>query len=412
MAASQFLCGMQNIRLGILREGKVPADHRVPLIPEHCQELLQQYGSLEIYVQPSSIRCFPESAYQRAGCIISEDLSDCDILMGVKEVPIVDLVPGKTYLFFSHTIKRQSYNRKLLQQLLKKGIRMIDYEMLTFDNGKRAVAFGHFAGVVGAHNGLLTYGRHTRQFQLKPATSFRDYAELRSSYTGLNLPPMKVVVTGTGRVGAGAVEMLSVAGLRKVRPEEFLTETFEDAVYCELRSKEMYRHRDGRPWQSAHFYAHPEEYVSIFKPFTQVADLMINTIYWDPKAPVFFSKEEMKSPDFSIKTIADITCDIDGSIPSTLRASTIPDPVYGYDPQTESETYAFAPGSIDMMAVDNLPCELPVDASREFSYNLVKHVMHLLLGPQRHPMIERATICKAGQLTDPFEYLYAGYAEA
>lgn len=403
---------MQNIRLGILREGKVPPDHRVPLIPEHCQELLQQYGSLEIYVQPSSIRCFPESAYQRAGCIISEDLSDCDILMGVKEVPIVDLVPGKTCLFFSHTIKRQPYNRKLLQQLLKKGIRMIDYEMLTFDNGKRAVAFGHFAGVVGAHNGLLTYGRHTRQYQLKPAHSFRDYAELRSSYTGVTLPPMKVVVTGTGRVGAGAVEMLSVAGLRKVRPEEFLTESFEDAVYCELRSKEMYRHRDGQPWQSAHFYAHPEEYVSIFKPFTQVADLMINTIYWDPKAPVFFSKEEMKSPDFSIKTIADITCDIDGSIPSTLRASTIPDPVYGYDPQTESETYAFAPGSIDMMAVDNLPCELPVDASREFSYNLVKHVMHLLLGTQQHPMIERATITREGQLTPAFDYLHEGYAEA
>ena len=403
---------MQNIRLGILREGKVPPDHRVPLIPEHCQELLQQYGSLEIYVQPSSIRCFPESAYQRAGCIISEDLSNCDILMGVKEVPIVDLVPGKTYLFFSHTIKRQPYNRKLLQQLLKKGIRMIDYEMLTFDNGKRAVAFGHFAGVVGAHNGLLTYGRHTRQYQLKPAHSFRDYAELRASYTGVTLPPMKVVVTGTGRVGAGAVEMLSVAGLRKVRPEEFLTESFEDAVYCELRSKEMYRHRDGQPWQSAHFYAHPEEYVSIFKPFTQVADLMINTIYWDPKAPEFFSKEEMKSPDFSIKTIADITCDIDGSIPSTLRASTIPDPVYGYDPQTESETYAFAPGSIDMMAVDNLPCELPVDASREFSYNLVKHVMHLLLGTQRHPMIERATITREGQLTPAFDYLYEGYAEA
>ncbi len=331
--------------------------------------------------------------------------------MGVKEVPIADLVPGKTYLFFSHTIKRQPYNRKLLQQLLKKGIRMIDYEMLTFDNGKRAVAFGHFAGVVGAHNGLLTYGRHTRQFQLKPAHSFRDYAELRSSYTGVTLPPMKVVVTGTGRVGAGAVEMLSVAGLRKVRPEEFLTETFEDAVYCELRSKEMYRHRDGQPWQSAHFYAHPEEYVSIFAPFSQVADLMINTIYWDPKAPVFFSKEEMKSPDFNIKTIADITCDIDGSIPSTLRASTIPDPVYGYDPQSESETYAFAPGSIDMMAVDNLPCELPVDASREFSYNLVKHVMHLLLSPHQHPMIERATICSAGQLTPAFDYLHEGYAE-
>ena len=410
-AKQPFFCSMQTIRLGILREGKVPPDHRVPLIPEHCQELLQQYGHLEILVQPSDIRCFSESAYQRAGCIVSEDLSSCDILMGVKEVPVSLLVPNKTYLFFSHTIKKQPYNRKLLQELLKLRIKMIDYELLTFENGKRAVAFGHFAGVVGTHNGLMTYGHRTGKFHLKPAHSFRDYAEMRATYTSLNLPPMKVVVAGTGRVGAGAVEMLSVAGLRMVSAQEFLSEDFNEAVYCELRSKDMYRHRDNRPWDGAHFHAHPEEYVSIFAPYTEVADLMINTIYWAPKAPVFFSKADMKQPGFNIKTIADITCDIEGSIPSTLRASTIPDPVYGYDPQTEAETLAFSSGSIDVMAVDNLPCELPVDASREFSYNLVKHVMHLLLSPQQHPMIERATITNNGGLTPAFAYLGPGYGE-
>jgi len=401
---------MQSIRLGILREGKVPSDHRVPLIPEHCQELLQQYGSLEILVQPSDIRCFAESAYQRAGCIISEDLSSCDVLMGVKEILVSLLMPNKTYLFFSHTIKKQSYNRKLLQKMLQLHIRMIDYELLTFDNGKRAVAFGHFAGVVGSHNGLLTYGRRTGKFHLQPAHSFRDYAEMRASYTGINLPPMKVVVAGTGRVGAGAVEMLSVAGLRKVSPQEFLTEDFNEAVYCELRSKDMYKHRENRSWDGTHFHTHPEEYVSIFEPYTQVADLMINTIYWSPKAPAFFSKDDMKQPGFSIKTIADITCDIEGSIPSTLRASTIPDPVYGYDPQKETETLPFGPGSVDVMAVDNLPCELPVDASREFSYNLVKHVMHLLLSSDKHPMMARATITHAGSLTPDFAYLGPGYA--
>jgi saccharopine dehydrogenase (NAD+, L-lysine-forming) len=401
---------MQNLRLGIIREGKVPHDHRVPLIPQHCQELLQQYGQLEILVQPSDIRCYPESAYQQAGCIISEDLGSCDILMGVKEVPVSLLIPHKTYLFFSHTIKKQPYNRKLLQEMLRQRIRMIDYELLTFDNGKRAVAFGHYAGVVGAHNGLLTYGRRTRQYQLKPAHSFRDYAEMRASYTGLTLPPMKVVVTGTGRVGAGAVEMLNVAGLRMVSPDEFLKESFNEAVYCELRSKDMYRHRDGLPWDGAHFHAHPAQYISTFAPYTRVADLMINTIFWAPEAPVFFSKADMRQPDFSIRTIADVTCDIEGSIPSTLRASTIPDPVYGYDPHTEAESLPFTEGTIDVMAVDNLPCELPVDASREFSYNLVKHVMHLLLAQHLHPMIERATICSEGALMPAFAYLGPGYA--
>lgn len=401
---------MQNIRLGILREGKVPPDHRVPLIPEHCQELLQQYGFLEIYVQPSAIRCFPESDYQRAGCIIAEDLSHCHILMGVKEVPTALLLPDTTYLFFSHTIKRQPYNRKLLQEMLRRRIRMIDYELITFENGKRAVAFGHFAGVVGTHNGLLTYGKRTGSFQLKPAHSFRDYAEMRASYTGIELPAMKIVVAGTGRVGAGAIEMLNMAGIRRVEKEEFLQETFAEPVYTDLRSKDMYRHRDGRAWDGAHFHAHPAEYESTFAPYTRVADLFINTIYWDPKAPVFFSKADMRAPDFRIKTIADVTCDIEGSIPSTLRASTIADPVYGYDPLTEKETLPFAPGSIDVMAVDNLPCEIPVDASREFSYNLLKHVMHLLLTADDHPMIERATICSEGELMPAFTYLGPGYA--
>ncbi|MFN3529123.1 MAG: NAD(P)-dependent oxidoreductase [Bacteroidia bacterium] len=401
---------MQNIRLGIIREGKVPPDHRVPLIPQHCQELLQQYGGLEILVQPSDIRCFPESAYEQAGCIISEDLSSCDILMGVKEVPVSLLLANKTYLFFSHVIKRQPYNRKLMQALLQKKIRMIDYELITFDNGKRAVAFGHYAGVVGTHNGLLAYGQRTKAYQLKPAHAFRDYAEMRASYTGINLPPMKVVVTGTGRVGAGAVEMLSVAGLRKVRPEEFLQESFREAVYCELRSKDLYRHKNDLSWDGAHFHAHPSEYVSIFAPYCRVADLMINTIFWDPRAPVFFTKADMREADFNIKTIADITCDIEGSIPSTLRASTIPDPVYGYDPIRETETNPYALGAIDVMAVDNLPCELPVDASKEFSYNLVKYVMHLLLSGGEHDMIERASICSHGALRAPFEYLGRGYA--
>lgn len=398
-------CSMKKISIGILREGKVPPDHRVPLIPEHCSQLLQAYPQLEILVQPSPIRCIPEQEYSTAGCEITEDLSRCDILMGVKEVPIDQLIAGKTYLFFSHTIKKQAYNRSLLQTLLQKQIRMIDYEVITFENGKRAVAFGHFAGVVGTHNGLMAYGKRSGAFHIKPAHACKDYAELRSLYTGLNLPPIKIAVTGTGRVGAGALELLHLAGVKPVTVEEFLFQNFDEAVYVELRSKDLYRHKQNRPFESSHFHAFPSEYVSTFHPFISVTDLLINTIYWDPSAPRFFSKEDMRSSDFSIKTIADITCDIDGSIPSTIRASSIAAPFYGYDPHTEMETLPFLPQVVDVMAIDNLPCELPKDASREFSYNLLQYVMEQLITDQNSAMMNRATICINGKLSNRFEYL-------
>ncbi len=398
-------CTMKKISIGLLREGKVPPDHRVPLIPEHCAKLLQQYPQLEIVLQPSNIRCFAEQEYATAGCVVDEDLSRCDILMGVKEVPIEDLLPGKTYLFFSHTIKKQVYNRSLLQALLERKIRMIDYEVITFDNGKRAVAFGHFAGVVGTHNGLRAYGQRTGAFHIKAAHECKDYAELRSLYTGINLPPIKIAVTGTGRVGAGALELLHLAGVQPVTVEEFLFQNFDEPVYVELRSKDLYRHKHNRPFESSHFHAFPGEYDSIFHPFTSVTDLLINTIYWDPSAPRFFSKSDMRSLDFNIKTIADITCDIDGSIPSTLRSSSIAAPFYGYNPMTEEETAPFLAHVVDVMAIDNLPCELPKDASREFSYNLLQYVMDQLIVDQNSAMMNRATICIDGKLSSRFEYL-------
>lgn len=396
---------MKFICIGIVREGKVPHDHRVPLIPEHCEQLLLNYPELKIKVQPSPIRCYPESDYAAVGCEINEDLSDCDILMGVKEVPVSQLIENKTYLFFSHTIKKQSYNRHLLQQLLKLNIRMVDYEVITFETGKRAVAFGHYAGVVGTHNGLRAYGIRSSQFQLKPAHQCHDYAELRSLYTGLNLSPIKIAVTGTGRVGSGALEMLHVAGVKSVSIDEYLFQEFDSPVYVELRSKDLYRHKNQRPFESAHFHEFPEEYVSIFKPFLSVTDLLVNTIYWDPKAPIFFTKADMREANFKVKTIADITCDIDGSIPSTIRASSIADPFYGFNPFSETETKPFVPESIDVMAVDNLPCELPRDASREFSYNLLQYVMDKLIRNPEDEMIGRASICRDGELTAKFSYL-------
>lgn len=397
----------QSISIGIIHEGKVPVDHRVALIPEHAGLLLRQYPGLRIFVQPSPIRSFSVEEYQAYGVEISDDLSHCDILLGVKEVPINQLIPGKTYLFFSHTIKKQAHNQKLIRALLEKNIRMIDYETLTFENGRRAVAFGHFAGIVGAHNGLLAYGRRTGQFTLKPAHECEDYAELRALYSSIKLPPMKIAVTGSGRVGSGAIELLNVAGVTMVTPKELLKEEFDEAVYTVLRPKELYKPLDEkREWDAEYFYAHPQKHRSRFMKYARVSDLMINTIYWDVRTPRHFSLQDMASPEFKIKTIADISCDIDGSVPATMRSTTIADPVMGYDPYKKEETTPYTPKSIDIMAVDNLPCELPRDASHEFSHNLISHVLpELLANGQVTPMIERATITQDGQLGKHYQYL-------
>ncbi len=397
----------QSISIGIIHEGKVPIDHRVALIPEHAGQLLRQYSGLRIFVQPSPLRSFSSEEYQAYGVELSDDLSHCDILLGVKEVPIDMLIPGKTYLFFSHTIKKQAHNQKLIQALLEKQITMIDYETLTFDNGRRAVAFGHFAGIVGAHNGLLAYGRRTGKFSLKAAHHCEDYAELRALYSSIKLPAMKIVVTGSGRVGSGAIELLNAAGVTMVTPKELLKEHFSEAVYSVLRPKELYKPLDeNRDWDADYFYAHPQEHRSRFMKYARVSDLMINTIYWDVRTPRHFRLDDMALPEFKMKTIADISCDIGGSVPATLRSTTISDPVMGYNPHTRQETAPYSPESIDIMAVDNLPCELPRDASHEFSHNLISHVLpELLMKGAESVMIEKATITQNGQLGKYYTYL-------
>jgi alanine dehydrogenase len=395
------------LTIGIIREGKVPVDHRVALCPEHVGLLLKKYPGLKVIVQPSPIRCYSEEEYKQVGAEINEDLSSCDLLLGVKEVPISMLMDGKAYLFFSHTIKKQAHNKKLLQAILEKDIRMIDYETLTFDNGRRAVAFGHFAGIVGAHNGLMAYGKRTGSFSLKPAFECEDYADMRAQYASLTFPKMKIAVAGSGRVGSGAVELLNAAGIEMVTPREFLKEEFNYAVYTELRSKDLYKHINPlNDWDNNDFHANPQNYKSRFDKYAKVTDLFINTVFWDIKAPRHFEIADMTKKDFRIKTIADISCDIDGSVPATIRATTIQDPVFGFDPFTKTEVKPYQASAIDIMAVDNLPCELPRDASHEFSHNLVSHVLpNILEHGYEHTMIDRATIAFQGKLNHPYTYL-------
>ncbi|MEL7123801.1 MAG: NAD(P)-dependent oxidoreductase [Bacteroidota bacterium] len=392
--------------IGIIREGKVPPDSRVPLSPEQCQQIQENHPDVTIKVEPSPGRCFPDSAYEAAGIQLTTDLSDCDLLMGVKEVPIDQLIPNKTYCFFSHTIKAQAYNRKLLLAIMEKNIRLIDYEVLTDDKGKRLIAFGRFAGMVGAHNALYTYGKRSRLFELKRMKDMYDYAEAQAAYKQYKWPNIKIVLTGTGRVGKGAAEVLRDMGIREVTPEAFLKEEFDEAVFTQLRVPYYIKSKDGQPFETKDYYSSPEDFVSNFKPFTEISDIMINGIFWDNKAPAFFTKEEMKEETFKIEVIADVTCDIApiSSIPSTLYASTIADPVFGYDPEKEEAVAPYQEEGIDMMTIDNLPNELPRDASRAFGEQFISHILPEFQKVQSD-LLDRATIAVDGQLGQHFGYL-------
>lgn len=393
------------IRFGIIREGKTPPDSRVPLTPEQCKAIQRQY-EVDLTVQPSPGRCYTDAEYQKAAVQMSEALEDREVLLGVKEVPIDQLIPNKTYLFFSHTIKQQAYNRDLLQAVVAKNIRLIDYEVLTDEKGQRLIAFGKFAGMVGAHNALLTYGLRTGAFDLPRMHSFYDYAATKAAYQKMSWPNIKIVLTGTGRVGNGAALVLRDMGIREVSAEDFLAQNFEETVFTQLKVKDYVAHRRGIPFTPQDFYKKPADYQSIFAPFTKVADVMINGIYWDNDAPAFFSVKEMQAPDWKMNVIADVTCDIApvSSIPSTLRASTIAEPFFGFDPETGQEIPAFSGSGVDMMTIDNLPNELPRDASKAFGAQFIAHILPEFFKSDSDILL-RATVAQQGDLGPHFEYL-------
>ncbi|MEM9886905.1 MAG: NAD(P)-dependent oxidoreductase [Bacteroidota bacterium] len=393
------------MKIGIIKEGKIPADARVPLTPEQCR-YVQNHFPVEVLIEPSNNRIFEDEEYKEAHLTLSTAMQSCDVLMGVKEVPISQLIPDKTYFFFSHTIKEQAYNRDLLRAILDKNIRLIDYEVLTNNKGQRLIAFGRFAGMVGAHNALWTYGKRTGAFELKRMKDHRDYAEAKAYYKAVNFPALKIVLTGTGRVGMGAASVLRDMGIKGVPPQDFLSKEYEQAVFTQLVCNDYAERKDGSAFDKATFFEQPEKFKSKFDAYAKASNIMINGIYWDNKAPAFFTKEDMKSDDFNIKVIADVTCDIApvSSIPSTLRPSTIADPVFGYDPQQEAETEAFRSSSIDMMTIDNLPNELPRDASAAFGEQFMEHILPELLQDDSE-IIERATVAVNGRLGKYFRYL-------
>lgn len=392
------------LTIGLIREGKIPADNRVALTPAQCRWIKMNVPELRIIVQTSPTRCFSDDEYKRAGLPVVEDMTECDVLLGIKEVPKDQLIPDKTYFFFSHTKKLQPYNQGLLMEMVKKKITMIDYECLEHEDGKRIIGFGFFAGVVGAHNGMMAYGNRTKEYKLMKVNSNQNLQHLIHTYFGLKLPNLRITVTGSGRVAHGILEIMNLLGITEVEPDEYLSRKFVYPVYVHLKGSDLYKRKDNGSYSREDFHNNPSDYECLYKNYIHSTDILMNGIYWEQHIPRLFDMEDIRDPKFSIKTIADITDDMGGSVPCNLGDSTIEDPVYGVDRNSFEKIAPYQHNGIDIMAVGNLPNELPKDASRYFGEHMIKFILRDLIDGNSD-ILKRATILDKGNLTPLYSYM-------
>ena len=394
------------LKIGLIREGKIPSDSRVALTPAQCKWLHKNFEDVKVTVQQSSSRCYSDKEYQLAGVTVQEDISDCDVLLGIKEVPVDMLIAGKTYLFFSHTKKLQSYNQKLIETIAAKKITLIDYECLEHEDGTRIIGFGFFAGIVGAHNGMMAYGNRTGLFKLQRVGTVNSFQKLIHTYFGLKVPVIKIAVTGSGRVAHGVLEIMNLLGIHEVEADEYLEKKFSYPVYVHLKGADLYMHKRTGKYSRDNFHEHPENYGCKFINYVSETTILLNGIYWNKDIPRLFEMEDMAKPGFNITTIADITDDMHGSVPCNLGDTTIENPIYGVDRNSFERTGPYLPNSIDVMAVGNLPNELPRDASRYFGEQLIKFVLDDVRKGSSET-INKATIIKEGLVNEPFSYMKA-----
>jgi alanine dehydrogenase len=393
------------MKIGIIKECKTPPDERVALTPIQIKQISEAHPQLDIVVQRSPIRRIADAEYAQEGVALVDDVNDCDILIGVKEVPKENLIPNKTYFFFSHTIKMQPYNRDLLRKVMEQGITLIDWECLTDEQGNRLIGFGRYAGIVGAYNGFRAFGLKENAFSLKEAHLCRDKEELDAQLRAITLPPMKILLTGRGKVAKGSMETLSALNIRKVSIVEYIDNEFDEPVYAQITFLDYFERKDGGEMQSSHFFEFPEMYQSKFMHFARYTDFLIAGHYWDSEAPFLFTRTDARNEEFRIKLVADISCDIDGPVASTLRPSTISNPFYGYNPETETEVAFDAKDAITVMAVDNLPCELPRDASSDFGSMFTKSVLPHILSADEVGLLNRGSITINGAINETYSYL-------
>ncbi|MCH8533883.1 MAG: NAD(P)-dependent oxidoreductase [Flavobacteriaceae bacterium] len=394
------------MKFGIIKERKNPPDRRVVFSPEKISQLQKKYPQLEFVVEASDIRIFKDQDYQDLGIPVVQNMEDCDVLLGVKEVPKTALIPNKKYFFFSHTIKKQSYNRDLLKEILAKNIELYDHEVITKENGARLIGFGRYAGLVGAYNGFRLMGQRDQLFDLPKAENLPDLEAMKAALNEIQLPAdLKICLTGLGKVAKGAKEILDHLNIKQVTPENYLQQNFAEAVYTQIDVLDYNKRKDGKSGNKKEFFKDPSGYISDFMRFAKVTDYFIAGHFYGDGAPYLFTREDAKKPDFKINLVADVSCDIDGPVASTIRPSTIADPFYAYHPTTEKEVEIGAPNSIAVMAVDNLPCELPKDASEGFGEMFAQHVIPAFVNGDQDGVLERALMTKNGQLTSKYAYL-------
>jgi saccharopine dehydrogenase (NAD+, L-lysine-forming) len=396
------------LQIGLIREEKIPVDNRVAFTPSQCK-WIQKNLAVKIIVQHSEHRCFSDKEYATAGIEVREDISDCDILMGIKEVPVDMLIGGKTYFIFSHTKKLQPRNRKLLRAMVQNKITLIDYECLEHEDGTRILGFGFFAGIVGAHNGMMAYGDRTGAFHLDRVNSQKDFRHLIHTYFGLKLPDVKIAVTGSGRVAHGVLEIMNLMGIHETEPDLFIEKKFSYPVYVHLKGADLYENKKSGKYNRQEFHSHPKKFKSLFGNYISATDILMNGVYWEKDIPRLFELKDTRSKKFNIKTIADISDDRNGSVPCNIGDSTIEHPVYGVDKKTFVVTEPYLASSVDVMAVSNLPNELPRDASRYFGEQVIKYLLKDIVSGGSE-ILDKATIVKKGKLTKEYSYMkqYAG----
>ncbi len=393
------------MKFAIIKERKNPPDRRVVFSPSKLAEAKAQFPEAKFKVESSDIRVFSDSEYKNAGFKVTQDISDCDVMIGVKEVPIDALIPNKKYFFFSHTIKKQPYNRKLLIAILEKNIELYDHETIVNDKGFRLIGFGRYAGIVGAYNGFRAWGLKYNSWELPKAGPLPNQAALIKELRSIELPNIKILLTGSGKVASGSQEMLDAMNIKSVSVEDYLSKKFDEPVYCKIDVLDYNKRKDGTVIDNFDFYNNPEEYKSNFMRFAKVTDYYIAGHFYGDGAPYLYTRDDVKSQGFRIKVVADVSCDVDGPVATTLRASTIADPIYGYNPETESEIDYKDDKAIAVMAVDNLPCELPQDASEGFGEMFLQHVIPAFFNGDKDGILNRAQITKKGKLTERFCYL-------
>lgn len=393
------------MKFGIIKERKNPPDRRVVFSPDELARLKQLYQNTTVKVESSDIRVFSDEEYGNMGIEVVNDISDCDVFFGVKEIPVDHLIPNKSYFFFSHTLKKQPHNRKLLQAILEKNIDLYDHETIVDAHNHRLIGFGKYAGIVGAYNSMRAFGIKFELFKLPKAEQLSGKVDMIAHLKRLVLPPIKIVVTGTGKVGSGVKEILDAIKIKEVSVENFLTKNYTQAVYVQIDVLDYNIRKDRQVIDFTDFLNNPQVYVSNFERFTKVADIYISGHFHGNNAPDILTRAMLKNKDCKIKVVADISCDVNSSIACTLRSSTIAEPFYGYLPFENIEVDLFHPAAIVVMAVDNLPCELPKEASEGFGEMFMEHVIPAFFNGDKDGILARAKMTEKGKLTPRFSYL-------